>query len=1017
MNKEESKGSVWRIWDLQVQTILDDGYIELEHYYKGLIKEDEEKWIHFISKVGGEVNALKYDSKKYFNDITIPERERCNNYARTLFSFIEVYKPELGLIGFTDHNYYNNSLLDELYNYSKTATCKCICGVEINACGVHILIFFDKPPFQKNTFSEGIRSFLDTIHVTTQKKNGVLMVSDMSVKDVIEAGVLSQNGVYIFPHCNSSNGLFQERGKTDRTHLADIFNYKSNILLQCNSLDNVLKTTDFINKRNDNLTAKSIFSIASDSRKLLDIGRSDNEHNFFWVKANTNFLGLKQILIEPNRVFIGKEPDLLKRVRENRTKFIKSLTINRLPDAAFEDIWFDNFYLELNSGLVAIIGNKGGGKSAIADIISVCANTLQNKEHFSFLNSNKFRKVKPYNFSEKFNAKLTWHDGQPMEKRLDHNPDKALGERVKYIPQNFLEKLCATVDIEAFENELKQIIFSHTPSEKRFGKFTLDELINYKSDLILNRLNTLKNEISRLNNQIIHLESKSTQEYKRKIESSVQQKKNEIISHDKNIPLIPSTTHQAEQSNTNKQIDFIRKQIQSIENEISEFTNELNVLSYKNEELRKSLFYFTSLNDDLKKQLDDTNEYATILSKFKIDIDNVFRFSIDVTLIEQEIVMTVKNIKLIEHELNEKNNGSKAFLLQNLKHDLQNNLDKLDRPAREYQKYLNDARAWQEKNKSLIGDIHIEGSLKSYEGQLDYINNRLNKDLEDKYNERELLIERLFEEKEQLLQVRRELFLPATKYIEEFKELKERYDVKLDVTFELKSFVNSFVNYINHSKSGSFSGREESQRKLHDIIEKSDFKTKAGFIKFSQDILKNLRFDQRNSSNIPNDIGNQLRKEYSISDLYDFLFHFEYLQPVYSLKLGNKTLLELSPGERGALLLIFYLVLDNDDIPLIIDQPEENLDNESIYHILVYFIKKIKEKRQIIIVTHNPNLAIVCDADQIVHMQIDKANLNKVNFYSGAIEDEKINKTVVDILEGTFPAFNNRVSKYIKSNN
>ena len=130
--------------------------------------------------------------------------------------------------------------------------------------------------------------------------------------------------------------------------------------------------------------------------------------------------------------------------------------------------------------------------------------------------------------------------------------------------------------------------------------------------------------------------------------------------------------------------------------------------------------------------------------------------------------------------------------------------------------------------------------------------------------------------------------------------------------------------------------------------------------------------------------------------------------------MGTKTLQDLSPGERGALLLIFYLILDNDDIPLIIDQPEENLDNESVYHILVHFIKKVKEKRQIIIVTHNPNLAIVCDADQIINMQIEKENKNTVKFQSGAIEDDVMNKAIINILEGTLPAFNNRDLKYIR---
>jgi hypothetical protein len=55
--------------------------------------------------------------------------------------------------------------------------------------------------------------------------------------------------------------------------------------------------------------------------------------------------------------------------------------------------------------------------------------------------------------------------------------------------------------------------------------------------------------------------------------------------------------------------------------------------------------------------------------------------------------------------------------------------------------------------------------------------------------------------------------------------------------------------------------------------------------------------------------------------------------------MGTKELSELSPGERGTLLLVFYLLVDKDDIPLMIDQPEENLDNQTVFDLLVPCIK------------------------------------------------------------------------------
>mgnify|MGYP006297162981 CR=1 FL=1 len=127
----------------------------------------------------------------------------------------------------------------------------------------------------------------------------------------------------------------------------------------------------------------------------------------------------------------------------------------------------------------------------------------------------------------------------------------------------------------------------------------------------------------------------------------------------------------------------------------------------------------------------------------------------------------------------------------------------------------------------------------------------------------------------------------------------------------------------------------------------------------------------------------------------------------------GKNLSELSPGERGTVLLIFYLIISRNTIPLVIDQPEENLDNETVYNVLVPCIREARSKRQIVIVTHNPNLAVVCDADQVIHCEMEKIDQkNKITYSCGAIENPKINKALINILEGTRPAFNNRGNKY-----
>ena len=99
-------------------------------------------------------------------------------------------------------------------------------------------------------------------------------------------------------------------------------------------------------------------------------------------------------------------------------------------------------------------------------------------------------------------------------------------------------------------------------------------------------------------------------------------------------------------------------------------------------------------------------------------------------------------------------------------------------------------------------------------------------------------------------------------------------------------------------------------------------------------------------------------------------------------------------------------------MPLIIDQPEGNLDNHTVAKVLVECIKKARKRRQVFIVTHNPNLAVVCDADQIVYADMDKTNNNTITYKTGSLENPNMNKSVTDVLEGTLWAFRVRDKKY-----
>jgi energy-coupling factor transporter ATP-binding protein EcfA2 len=98
-----------------------------------------------------------------------------------------------------------------------------------------------------------------------------------------------------------------------------------------------------------------------------------------------------------------------------------------------------------------------------------------------------------------------------------------------------------------------------------------------------------------------------------------------------------------------------------------------------------------------------------------------------------------------------------------------------------------------------------------------------------------------------------------------------------------------------------------------------------------------------------------------------WLFSTDHIAIRYGIDYDGVDIRKLSPGTRGIVLLLLYLALDDsDNRPLVIDQPEENLDPKSVFDELVDLFVEAKSHRQVIMVTHNANLVINTDADQII---------------------------------------------------
>jgi len=115
---------------------------------------------------------------------------------------------------------------------------------------------------------------------------------------------------------------------------------------------------------------------------------------------------------------------------------------------------------------------------------------------------------------------------------------------------------------------------------------------------------------------------------------------------------------------------------------------------------------------------------------------------------------------------------------------------------------------------------------------------------------------------------------------------------------------------------------------------------------------------------------------------------------------------ELSTGQKCTAILPI-LLLDSEN-PLLIDQPEDNLDNRFVFESIVGTIGAIKRRRQLIFVTHNPNIPVLGEADRVFVMDSDGTTARRVN--AGSVDDCKQN--IVTLLEGGADAFRRRGQRY-----
>jgi DNA repair exonuclease SbcCD ATPase subunit len=293
--------------------------------------------------------------------------------------------------------------------------------------------------------------------------------------------------------------------------------------------------------------------------------------------------------------------------------------------------------------------------------------------------------------------------------------------------------------------------------------------------------------------------------------------------------------------------------------------------------------------------------------------------------------------------------GSLGRRRQELAVSVEEAKSKLGERQRQFVRYKEDLAKWEKAKAEIIGARDKSGSIAWLEGEIGSLA-ALPKRLEDLRTRRAALSAEIHRHVEAMVNEYRRLYGPVQGFVKSAEKMEMNLPLDFEVKIEEAGFQDQFLGRINRQARGSFSGVDESAQCVRALLQEADFSTADHAMSFAEKIDDMLRHDRRDDRGSGTKLADQLRKGVEPQEVLDYLFGLEYLSPRYSLTYGGQEIGQLSPGERGLLLLVFYLLVDKNDIPIIIDQPEENLDNQTIFKVLVKCIKEAKERRQVIMV-------------------------------------------------------------------
>lgn len=729
----------------------------------------------------------------------------------------------------------------------------------------------------------------------------------------------------------------------------------------------------------------------SDAHSLGKAGQPDGDRRC-WIKGDLSFDSLRQTCIEPEeRVCIGAEPP--RGALDSHT--INSLSVTNAP-------WITNGAVELNAGLVAVIGARGSGKTALADLIA--AGGLALSPH---LNERSFilRAKQHLGDSE---AELEWASGEKTGNQLAQTDMEDLldSPHVQYLSQQFVDQLCSAEGLnDALVAEIERVIYNAHPLTDRQGADSFEELLDIRLETSRQKRErqqqTLTKASADLTDERVKKDGlkaleKDRDEKKRAIEKDKADRKSLVAkgneararSHEQVSLAVDAKRQLLDQAKRRYQAllhlqndvrDFRTRQAPSI---LGDLQNEREHagLSATDWEAFK-LDYVGPVDSLLTERIEQANLLVAALQG-PAKTDPAVQANPDpaVALIPANATLAEQSLSLLEREL--------ARLRTLVGVDAQN-----------------------AKRFTTLSDkiTKAEAALTKVLQQIERIqgaDERIGALVDARRTAYAAIFEAIVEEEKELA----DLYAPIKARIDGAAGSLTKLSFSVRRIVDLERWAARGESLLDLRTNGPFKGRGELLRSA-----------RAGLLPAwatgdaAQAAAALLDFVKANEAALRTHMPDNVGFRAWARNISDWLYSTDHITVGYGLQYDGVDIEQLSPGTRGIVLLLLYLAIDaEDDRPLIIDQPEENLDPQSIFQELVHRFRDAKKRRQIIIVTHNANLVVNTDADQVIVAQCGPhrpGRLPLITYESGSLENPLIRQHVCDILEGGERAFKERAKR------